>query len=141
MSHAYFIDDAHKWVFEVWSGSVLKEDVREHVQRYVADPSLREAQAILVDVRTATFEAAIEQQLLEGLCEGSRTQTQLRRSVRVAVNPGANFWRVIPLTYLANDCGVVVIAFNHLVDGAQWLGIPYKQAVEGLQRAGAAKQK
>ena len=63
MSNAYIIDIAHKRMFAIWSGEIMKEEVREHALHHVSDPNISQPPDLLVDVRNARFEATIGERI------------------------------------------------------------------------------
>ncbi|OAI48602.1 hypothetical protein AYO43_03545 [Nitrospira sp. SCGC AG-212-E16] len=141
MSNAYITDIAHKRIFEIWSGEIMKEEVREHALRHVSDPNLPQCPHVLVDVRNARFEAAIDAEFLGELCNLYREHSEIWRNAKVAVIPGINFQLAVLYGHLAGARGVRSIAFNDPHVACLWLGIPDSDAKEGLTQARAAMVK
>jgi hypothetical protein len=141
MSNAYITDRAHKRIFEVWSGEIMKKEVREHALRHVNDPNLPQCPDVLVDVRNARFEAAIDAKFLGELCDLYREHSAIWRNAKVAVIPGENFQLAILYAHLAGARGVRSIAFNDPHTACLWLGIPDSDAQYGLNQARAAMVK
>lgn len=141
MSNAYVVDIAHKRMFEIWSGEIKKEEVREHGLRHVSDPNVPPHPNLLVDVRNAHFENAIGEEFIGEICDLYREHWPIWRNAKVAVLPGENFQLAILYAHLAAARGVRSIAFNDLETACLWLGIPYSDAQEGLARAHAAMMK
>ena len=141
MSNAYITDLAHKRIFEIWSGEIMKEEVREHALRHVSDPNVPQCPHVLVDVRNARFEAAVDAEFLGELCDLYRKHSEIWRNAKVAVIPGENFQLAVLYAHLAGARGVRSIAFNDPHVACLWLGISDLEAQDGLRQARAVMVK
>lgn len=138
MGAGHIVDNVHKRLYQIWSGTVTKQEVWDYAHRHLNDPTLRPPMKVLVDARHVYFEDAIGTPFIQEVCDLYLQYPYAWKQTKIAVVPGKEFDRVATYARVVTVSGLCTIAFNDLISACTWLDIPFREAQEALTQARAS---
>jgi len=132
MPNIYAVLNSGSVVVEFWTGQVTHDELLEHEQRHLSDPSIKAGASILIDAERAHFGTTIDEVKEIADLYGQVIGRLKVGRMALLVNK-ETYDRALVFMKEVEGYGVKVIVFNSLDIACTWLGIDVNVARKQLQ--------